>query len=73
MSNKDSKKVKSLWIIPLTVVTRQTEFRTLLNPSEEYSKMLSELTQDTARNKLIASDVAGEARKGKGVWICGTQ
>jgi len=56
-------------VLPAKVITRQTEFRTLLDPSEQYSRMLSELTQDTIRNKLIASDVAGEARKGKGICL----
>lgn len=31
--------------------------------------MLSELTQDVKRNKLIAHDVAREARKGKGICL----
>jgi superfamily II DNA or RNA helicase len=61
--------LKTKDILPVEVITRQTEFRTLLDPSEQYSKMLSELTQDTMRNELIASDVAGEAKKGKGVCL----
>jgi superfamily II DNA or RNA helicase len=56
-------------ILPVEVIARPTEFKTSLNPSEEYSKMLSQLTQDTMRNKLIASDVARETRKGKGVCL----
>lgn len=35
----------------------------------QYSKMLSELTQDTMRNELIASDVAIETRENKGVCL----
>ena len=61
--------LKTRDILPVEVVTRQTEFRTLLDPSEQYSKMLSELTRDTMRNKLIAQDVARETRKGKGVCL----
>jgi superfamily II DNA or RNA helicase len=56
-------------ILPITVITRKTEFRTTFNPSEEYSKMLSELTQDTQRNQLIAQDVAREAQRDKGVCL----
>ncbi len=41
------------------VVWHQTDFDTCLNPSEEYSKVLSELTQDLHRNRQICSDVAG--------------
>ena len=56
-------------ILKADVTIRETEFRTNLDPSEEYSAMLSELTQDHARNTLIASDVAVEALKGKGVCL----
>jgi superfamily II DNA or RNA helicase len=51
------------------VVVRETDFTPWHNPSLEYSKMLSELTEDPARNALIASDVAQEARKGGGVGL----
>lgn len=56
-------------ILKAEVITRETEFRTLLNPSEEYSRMLSELTQDRRRNALIASDVAAEASNGGGICL----
>jgi superfamily II DNA or RNA helicase len=56
-------------VLPVEVITRETEFRTLLDPSEQYSRMLSELTMDAERNELIASDVASEARKDKGVCL----
>ena len=46
------------------VIWHQTDFDTCLNPSEEYSKVLSELTQNTARNRQICSDVAGETCQG---------
>lgn len=55
-------------IIQSEVIVRETDFRITFDPSEEYSKMLSELTQDPERNRLIAYDVAREARKEKGVW-----
>ncbi len=56
-------------ILKAEVVVRETNFTTRLDPSEEYSKMLSELTQDPERNRLIASDVAREARNGSGVCL----
>ncbi len=46
------------------VVWHQTDFDTCLNPSEEYSKVLSELTQDPHRNRQICSDVAGDPCQG---------
>ncbi|RJR40813.1 MAG: DEAD/DEAH box helicase [Desulfobacteraceae bacterium] len=48
-------------ILRAEVVSRETSFRTDLDASEEYSRVISDLTQDSARNKLIASDVAKEA------------
>jgi superfamily II DNA or RNA helicase len=56
-------------VLAADVVWRETNFRPTFNPSEEYSKMLSELTQDPARNALIASDVAREAGNGGGVCL----
>jgi superfamily II DNA or RNA helicase len=52
------------------VVSRETSFQTKLDPSAEYSKMLSELTGDEARNCLIASDIAQEASNGGGICLC---
>ena len=46
------------------VIWHQTDFDTCLNPSEEYSKVLSELTQDPERNRLICDDVAGDPCQG---------
>ncbi|MFZ5448165.1 MAG: DEAD/DEAH box helicase [Thermodesulfobacteriota bacterium] len=51
------------------VVWRETSFQPFHDPSEEYSKMLSELTQDPDRNALIASDIAKEAGNGGGVCL----
>ncbi len=56
-------------ILKADIVIRETDFRTTLDPSVEYSKMLSELTQDSERNALIASDVVREARNGGGVCL----
>lgn len=56
-------------ILEAEVVTRETDYQTTYNPSEEYSKMLSELTTDTKRNALIVSDVAREAQNGGGICL----
>jgi superfamily II DNA or RNA helicase len=56
-------------VLAADVVWRETSFRPTYDPSEEYSKMLSELTQDPDRNALIASDVAREAGNGGGVCL----
>lgn len=56
-------------VLAADVIWRETSFRPHHDPSEEYSKMLSELTQDPARNALIAHDVAQEARNGGGVCL----
>jgi len=56
-------------ILKAEVVFRETNYSTYLDASEEYSKMLSELTQDFERNRLIASDVAKEADNGSGVCL----
>jgi superfamily II DNA or RNA helicase len=56
-------------VLEADVVWRETSFRPYHDPSEEYSRMVSELTQDPARNALIASDVAREAGNGGGVCL----
>jgi len=56
-------------IVPAEVVIRETDFRSLCNPSEEYTAMLTELTRDPERNQLIASDIAAEAKNGGGMCL----
>ena len=56
-------------ILQAEVITRETEFRPYHDPTDEYSKMLSELTEDPERNHLIASDVASEANNGGGICL----
>ena len=56
-------------ILRAEVVTRETDFRPHSDPSTEYSRMLSELTHDPERNRLIASDLANEASTGGGVCL----
>ena len=61
--------VESGDILEIEVITRNTDFKPFSNPVTEYSKMLSELTQDDQRNLLIASDVALESKNGGGVCL----
>lgn len=56
-------------ILEAEVIIRETDFEPFSDPSEEYSRMLSELTQDSERNALIARDVAKEAGNGGGVCL----
>jgi len=56
-------------ILKAEIVTRETNFNTILDPSLEYSKMLSELTGDLERNRLIALDVVKEVKNGGGICL----
>jgi superfamily II DNA or RNA helicase len=56
-------------VLRADVVIRQTDFRAWSDPSTEYTRMLSELTEDPRRNSLIAGDVATEARNGGGICL----
>jgi superfamily II DNA or RNA helicase len=56
-------------ILRAEVLWRETAFTTDLDPREEYSAMLSELTKDQARNELIVSDVAREVESGSGTVL----
>ncbi|GBC60784.1 ATP-dependent helicase [Desulfonema ishimotonii] len=56
-------------ILEVEVVIRETAFRPFYDPVREYSKMLSELTADDERNRLITADVSAEAGKGTGVCL----
>jgi superfamily II DNA or RNA helicase len=57
------------YVLRAEVITRETGFQPASNPSTEYSRMLSELTEDPARNGLIAGDVAKEASNGGGICL----
>jgi superfamily II DNA or RNA helicase len=61
--------VKAGHVLVADVVWRETDFRPTYDPTTEYSRMLSELTLDPARNALIALDVAREAGNGGGVCL----
>ncbi len=56
-------------LIPARVIFRETAFSPYHDPVTEYSQMLSELTQDPARNALIAADVAAEMSDGQTVLV----
>jgi superfamily II DNA or RNA helicase len=53
-------------ILDMEIIVRHTEFRPYYDPVNEYSKMLSELTSNDERNRLIAADVATEATANRG-------
>ena len=53
--------VESGNVLPFEVTVKETRFQSSYDPSEEYSKMLSELTEDPERNQLIADSVKVEA------------
>ncbi|WP_419655416.1 DEAD/DEAH box helicase [Desulfosarcina variabilis] len=56
-------------ILKADVVLRPTSFEPYFDPVNDYSRMLSELTTDDARNHLIAEDVEKEARSGEGICL----
>jgi superfamily II DNA or RNA helicase len=61
--------VETGFVLAAEVVFRQTNFRPFFDPVLEYSKMLSELTTDDERNRLIAADVARESQDQAGVCL----
>jgi superfamily II DNA or RNA helicase len=61
--------VQSGDVLSAEVIIRETEFRPYFDPVSEYSRMLSELTEDKERNLLIAADVAAAQVAGAGVCL----
>lgn len=61
--------IESGFVLPADVIFRETDFRPFHDPVMEYSKMLSELTTDDGRNRLIAADIAGESQNIPGVCL----
>ncbi len=55
-------------ILAAKVIFRKTSYEPISDPSEEYSRMLSELTANHERNALIVRDVLQEA-DGEGVCL----
>ena len=56
-------------VLPADVIFRETNFTPYYDPVHEYSKMLSELTVNDERNRLIAEDVAKETLRQDGVCL----
>lgn len=56
-------------ILDVEVVSRETDFLPCSDPTKEYSTMLSELCEDSRRNRLIADDVMKEAGNGGGTCL----
>ena len=56
-------------ILKADVVFRPTAFEPYFDPVNDYARMLSELTADDGRNRLIAADVEKEAREGEGICL----
>lgn len=61
--------VQSGDVLDAEVIVRETDFKPYYDPVNEYSKMMSELTQDDERNRLIASDIAAEVTHNQGVCL----
>lgn len=57
-------------LLDLEVIMRSTDFKPYYDPVSEYSKMLSELTSDDGRNRLIAADVAQEVCRYPNGGVC---
>jgi len=56
-------------VLPAEVIWRETNFQPYSDPATEYSTMLSELTEDPERNRLIVQDVVNEAGNGGGICL----
>jgi superfamily II DNA or RNA helicase len=61
--------VESGDVLCAEVFLRETEFRPYFDPVSEYSRMLSELTEDKERNLLIVADVAAAHQADSGVCL----
>ncbi len=56
-------------ILKVDVIFRNTAFKPYFDPVNEYVKMLSELTMDDERNRLIAADIEKEVKKKNGICL----
>jgi superfamily II DNA or RNA helicase len=56
-------------VLRAEVVWRETDFESSFDASAEYSRMLSELTQDSERNDLIVGDIVRETSNGGGICL----
>jgi superfamily II DNA or RNA helicase len=66
---KKAELIRSGDVLDVEVCVRATDFKPHFDPVTAYSKMLSELTVNDERNRLIAADVAREAETGQGVCL----
>jgi superfamily II DNA or RNA helicase len=57
-------------LLDIEVLIRNTDFKPYYDPVNEYSKMLSELTSNDDRNRLIAADIASEIEQGPQGGVC---
>jgi superfamily II DNA or RNA helicase len=56
-------------VLAAEVVVRETAFKPYFDPTTDYSRMLSELTLDDDRNRMIAGDIARELAERPGVCL----
>lgn len=56
-------------ILRAEVITRETSFIPDADPSEEYARVLTELTENRIRNYRICVDVSHEAKDGGGICL----
>lgn len=56
-------------ILEADVTFRETSFKSHFDPIHQYTKMLSELTEDKERNLLIASDIVNEIKELTGICL----
>jgi superfamily II DNA or RNA helicase len=61
--------IKSGDVLEAEVIVRETNFRPYHDASVEYTQMIAELIADDDRNRMIAEDVAKEARDHPGVSL----
>ena len=56
-------------ILPFRVKRVETEFTTSLDPSDQYSAMLLELTQDQERNRLVCREITAQTKLLSGIVL----
>lgn len=56
-------------ILDVEVIIRETMFTSFYDASEEYTRVMTELTEDADRNHLITADVIREAANGGGICL----
>ena len=61
--------VKTGHIVRIEAKLRETGFQTKLNPSKQYTSMISELCRDSGRTQLIVNDIVKESRTNEGTLL----